>query len=90
MDRPPERRKQQELRQKRQELHGKRRNLDEELSEVCENFVLEDLTKENTTGTMTPGRESSKAQPEPDQTLLRGDIHGLPSAGCTKSVPCHY
>jgi len=47
MDRPPERRKQQELREKRQELHGKRRKLHERLSEVCEDFVLGDLTREH-------------------------------------------
>ena len=32
------------LAQKRQELHGKRRKLHDRLSEVCEDFVLEDLT----------------------------------------------
>jgi hypothetical protein len=36
----------QDLRAKRQELHGKRRRLHERLSEVCEDFVLEDLLKE--------------------------------------------
>ncbi len=36
-----------EVRQKRQQLHGKRRHLHERLSEVCEDFVLEDLTKEH-------------------------------------------
>jgi hypothetical protein len=36
-----------ELRQKRQELHGKRRKLHERLSEICEDFVVEDLTKEH-------------------------------------------
>jgi hypothetical protein len=45
MDRPPEHARRQELRAKRQELHGKRRKLHERLSEVCEEFVLEDLTK---------------------------------------------
>jgi len=44
MDKPSEPRKHQELRMKRQELHGKRRRLHERLSEVCEEFVLEDLT----------------------------------------------
>ena len=47
MDRPSEPRKRQELREKRQELHGKRRKLHERLSEVCEDFVLEELTKEH-------------------------------------------
>jgi hypothetical protein len=37
----------QDLRAKRQELHGKRRRLHERLSEVCEDFVLEDLTREH-------------------------------------------
>jgi hypothetical protein len=37
----------QELRAKRQELHGKRRRLHERLAEVCEDFVLEHLTKEH-------------------------------------------
>jgi hypothetical protein len=36
-----------ELRAKRQELHGRRRRLHERLSEVCEDFVLEDLTAEH-------------------------------------------
>jgi hypothetical protein len=47
MDQPPEHRKRQELREKRRDLHGKRRKLHERLSEVCEDFVLEDLTKEH-------------------------------------------
>jgi hypothetical protein len=47
MDRPSEPRKRQELREKRQELHGKRHKLHERLSEVCEDFVLEELTKEH-------------------------------------------
>ncbi len=47
MDRPHEQRKRQELRAKRQELHGKRRRLHERLSEVCEDFVVEDLTPEH-------------------------------------------
>ncbi len=47
MDRPVEPRKRQELRAKRQELHGKRRKLHERLSDVCEDFVVEDLTKEH-------------------------------------------
>ena len=37
----------QELRAKRQELHGKRRKLHERLSDVCEDFVTEDLSKEH-------------------------------------------
>jgi hypothetical protein len=47
MDRPPEHRKKQELREKRRELHGKRRHLHERLSDVCEDFVMEDLTREH-------------------------------------------
>lgn len=47
MNRPSEQRKKQELREKRKELHGKRRGLHERLSEVCEDFVLEELTKEH-------------------------------------------
>ena len=47
MDRPTEPRKRQELREKRRDLHGKRRKLHERLSEVCEDFVLEDLTRDH-------------------------------------------
>jgi hypothetical protein len=47
MNRPPEHTKRQELHEKRQELHGKRWKLHERLSEVCEDFVLEDLTREH-------------------------------------------
>jgi hypothetical protein len=47
MDQPPEHRKRQELREKRRDLHGKRWKLHERLSDVCEDFVLEDLTKEH-------------------------------------------
>ena len=47
MDRPPTPHIQHELREERQELHGKRRRLHERLSEVCEDFVLECLTKEH-------------------------------------------
>ncbi len=47
MDQPPEHRKRQELREKRRDLHGKRRKLHERLSEVCEDFVMEDLTREH-------------------------------------------
>ena len=39
--------KQEELHAKRKELHGKRRKLHEELSDVCEEFVLSDMTKEH-------------------------------------------
>jgi hypothetical protein len=35
------------LHAKRKELHGKRRKLHERLSEVCEEFVLSDMTKEH-------------------------------------------
>ena len=37
--------KQHELLEKRKALHGKRRKLHERLSEVCEEFVLGDLTR---------------------------------------------
>jgi hypothetical protein len=37
-------RKWHELREKRKELHGKRRKLHEKLSEVCEDFLVEDLS----------------------------------------------
>ena len=36
-----------ELHEKRNELHGKRRKLHERLSEVCEDFVLSDMTNEH-------------------------------------------
>ena len=36
-----------ELHDKRNELHGKRRKLHERLSEVCEDFVLSELTREH-------------------------------------------
>jgi hypothetical protein len=39
--------KHEEIHQKRKELHGKRRQLHERLSEVCEDFVLSDLTREH-------------------------------------------
>jgi hypothetical protein len=39
--------KQQELHEQRKELHGQRRKLHERLSEVCEDFVLGDLTREH-------------------------------------------
>ena len=39
--------KQEELHEKRKDLHGKRRKLHERLSEVCEDFVLGDLTREH-------------------------------------------
>ena len=39
--------KQQELHEKRKELHGKRRKLHERLSEVCEDFVVDELTREH-------------------------------------------
>ena len=47
MDKPAEHPKRQELRKKRQELHGKRRRLHERLSEVCEDFVMEELSREH-------------------------------------------
>ncbi len=37
--------KHQELRQKRLELHGHRRKLHDRLTEVCEDFILEDLSR---------------------------------------------
>jgi hypothetical protein len=36
-----------ELHNKRKELHGKHRRLHEQLSDVCEEFVLSDMTKEH-------------------------------------------
>ena len=39
--------KHEELHEKRKELHGKRRKLHERLSEVCEDFVLSDMTREH-------------------------------------------
>jgi hypothetical protein len=36
-----------ELHEKRKELQGKRRKLHEQLSEVCEDFVLSDMTREH-------------------------------------------
>lgn len=39
--------KPEELHEKRKALHGKRRKLHERLSEVCEEFVLSDMTKEH-------------------------------------------
>ena len=39
--------KHEELHEKRKELHGKRRKLHEQLSEVCEDFVLSDMTREH-------------------------------------------
>jgi hypothetical protein len=39
--------KHEELHEKRKELHGKRRKLHERLSDVCEDFVLSDMTTEH-------------------------------------------
>ena len=39
--------KHEELHEKRKELHGKRRRLHEQLSEVCEDFVLSEMTREH-------------------------------------------
>jgi hypothetical protein len=39
--------KHEELHEKRAELHGKRRKLHERLSDVCEEFVLSDMTDEH-------------------------------------------
>jgi hypothetical protein len=39
--------KHQELHEKRQELHGQRRQLHQRLSDVCEEFVLSDMTREH-------------------------------------------
>jgi hypothetical protein len=44
---PPPPQQGQDLRAKRGELHGKRRQRHERLSEVCEEFVLEGLTREH-------------------------------------------
>jgi len=35
------------LHEKRKELHGKRRKLHEQLSDVCEEFVLSDMTRDH-------------------------------------------
>jgi hypothetical protein len=48
MEMPPEpHREHQELREKRKELHGKRRKLHEQLTEVCEDFLMEKLIREH-------------------------------------------
>ena len=39
--------KPEELHEERKDLHGKRRKLHERLSEVCEDFVLSDMTNEH-------------------------------------------
>lgn len=39
--------KHEELHDKRKELHGKRRKLHEQLSDVCEDFALSDITREH-------------------------------------------
>ena len=39
--------KHEELHEKRKDLHGKRRKLHERLSDVCEDFVLSDMTREH-------------------------------------------
>jgi len=39
--------KHEELHEQRKELHGKRRKLHERLSDVCEDFVLSDMTREH-------------------------------------------
>jgi hypothetical protein len=45
--RPEAASKHEELHEKRKQLHGKCRRLHERLSEVCEDFVLSDLTREH-------------------------------------------
>lgn len=47
MDSPAVHEQPHDLREKRQELHGKRRELHERLSEVCEDFVLDGLSREH-------------------------------------------
>jgi len=47
MNKPSEPHKRQALRARRQELHGKRRQLHERLADVCEDFVLEEMTREH-------------------------------------------
>jgi hypothetical protein len=47
MDRPVAHETRHELREKRKELHGKRRRLHDRLSEVCEDFVLDGLSREH-------------------------------------------
>lgn len=47
MNKPPEpRQRREQLLEKRKEVHGKRRELHERLSEVCEDFVAGELTRE--------------------------------------------
>jgi hypothetical protein len=45
MNKPVEHRQQHDLRERRKELHGRRRQLHERLSDVCEAFVTENLTR---------------------------------------------
>jgi hypothetical protein len=47
MNKPPEHRTKHEVSAKRAELHGKRRELHKQLSDVCEEFAMGDLTKEH-------------------------------------------
>ncbi len=42
-----------ELRERRKELHGKRRKLHERLSDVCEEFVLSEMTREHKRNSLT-------------------------------------
>jgi len=39
--------KHEELHEKRKELHGKRRQLHDQLSDVCEAFVLSEMTRDH-------------------------------------------
>jgi len=41
-----------ELREKRMELHGRQRKLHDQLTEVCEDFVLEDLRRKHKLNTL--------------------------------------
>jgi hypothetical protein len=41
-----------ELYEKRKELHGKRRKLHEKLSEVCEDFVMGEMTRQHKQGAL--------------------------------------
>lgn len=52
MDTPVVHEQRHDLREKRQELHGKRRDLHERLSEVCEDFVLDGLSREHKKGAL--------------------------------------
>lgn len=47
MNTPPEVHAEHELRARREELHGKRRELHRQLTDVCEEFAMGDMTREH-------------------------------------------